>query len=284
MKATSAMQSTGREHFLIGLARAFGGAIFFSLPLLMTMEMWQLGFSMGRGRLLLLMALTLPMLERLSHYSGFEETHSVLEDVKDAIVAFGIGIVASLGILLLFRVIDAGTGLDEAIGKVTLQAIPASIGAILANSQLSGVDAKRRRKVVEERQDEAGYAGQIFLMMAGAVFFAFNVAPTEEMVLIAYRMTAWHALALATVSIALMHAFVFAVNFRGQHDIPEDTPWWSVFVRYSAMGYALSLAVSAYILWTFGRFDDRAFEPFVTLTVVLGFPAGLGAAAARLFL
>jgi hypothetical protein len=31
--------------FLVGLGRAFGGALIFSLPMLMTMEMWWLGFS-----------------------------------------------------------------------------------------------------------------------------------------------------------------------------------------------------------------------------------------------
>jgi len=31
--------------FLVGLARAFAGAILFSFPILMTMEMWSLGFA-----------------------------------------------------------------------------------------------------------------------------------------------------------------------------------------------------------------------------------------------
>ena len=41
----------------------------------------------------------------------------------------------------------------------------------------------------------AGYGGQLFLMAAGALFLSFNVAPTEEMVLIAYMMSTWHLLA-----------------------------------------------------------------------------------------
>ena len=44
-----------REHF-IGVARAFGGALFFGLPLLMPMEMWWLGFVMDRFRLALFVA------------------------------------------------------------------------------------------------------------------------------------------------------------------------------------------------------------------------------------
>jgi uncharacterized membrane protein len=40
--------------------------------------------------------------------------------------------------------------------------------------------------------------------------------------------------------------------------------------------------VSAYVLWTFGRFDDHAVTRMVMQAVVLGFPASIGAAAARL--
>ena len=55
------------ERYAIGLARAFGGAIIFGIPLLMTMEMWWLGFAMGRGRLLLLMTFALAVLVGLSY-------------------------------------------------------------------------------------------------------------------------------------------------------------------------------------------------------------------------
>ncbi|UXN76173.1 TIGR02587 family membrane protein (plasmid) [Devosia sp. A8/3-2] len=57
-----------------GLGRAFGGALVFSLPMLMTMEMWDLGFAMERWKAVLLLAASLPMLMFLSHYSGFERT------------------------------------------------------------------------------------------------------------------------------------------------------------------------------------------------------------------
>ena len=42
--------------FLVALARAFAGALIFGLPLLMTMEMWALGFYMEPLRLALFLA------------------------------------------------------------------------------------------------------------------------------------------------------------------------------------------------------------------------------------
>jgi uncharacterized membrane protein len=50
------------------------------------------------------------------------------------------------------------------------------------------------------------------------------------------------------------------------------------------VGYLIALLVSAYVLWTFGRFEDTAWLIYLRQTVVLGFPAALGAAAARLIL
>ena len=121
-------------------------------------------------------------------------------------------------------------------------------------------------------------------MAFGALFLAFNIAPTEETMLIAYTMSSWHVVALAATSLVVMHAFVYALEFTGQEPIPAGTPAWSVFLRFTVAGYAVALLVSAYVLWTFGRLDDTAWTERVSTVLVLGFPAAVGAAAARLIL
>ena len=70
-----------------GLARAAGGALLFAFPLLMTMEMWQLGFSMERSRLLVFLLLSLPFLLGLSYYVGFEPTFRLKDEVLDALAS-----------------------------------------------------------------------------------------------------------------------------------------------------------------------------------------------------
>ncbi|HEY0969965.1 MAG TPA: TIGR02587 family membrane protein [Gemmatimonadales bacterium] len=264
--------------FLIGLARAFAGAMLFALPLLMTMEMWQLGFYMDRWRLVLLLVVQLPLLVGLSHMSGFEPTFDLREDAVDACAALAVGFVSSAALLAVMGVVTRGMSADEMIGKVALHSVPASIGALLAQSQLGGEEH-------EEEKEERGssYWGELFLMMVGALFFAFNLAPTEEMILIAYKMSDWQVLLLAAISLAAIHGFVYAVGFAGQEQIHVGGPV-SAFFRLSVVGYAIALVVSAYVLWTFGRFDGNALEPAVVATFVLAFPASLGAAAARLVL
>ncbi|RYD81808.1 MAG: TIGR02587 family membrane protein [Verrucomicrobiaceae bacterium] len=265
--------------FARSLARASGGAVIFSLPILMTMEMWWLGFHMDRLKLVLLILVMVPLLTGLSFHSGFEETFNWKEDLSDGLIAYAIGFLIGTLILALFGVITTGMSPSEIVGKISIQAIPGSIGAILAQSQL-----KAKSPEEERREEQGGYGAEIFHMLAGAIFLALNVAPTDEMVLIAYQMSPWHGIALLLLSLLVMHAFVYAVEFHGQAAIPEGGTHPGVFLKFTVVGYALCLLVSAYMLWTFGRTEGMPITQIVMTTVVLGFPAAIGAAAARLIL
>ena len=272
------------RHFAIGLARAFGGAIIFGLPLLMTMEMWWLGFTMDPMRLALLVVLTVPLLVGLSHVSGFEETFGARDDILDAFVAYVVGFAVGAGVLALFGVIRPGMPTEQVISKIALQAVPGSMGALLAQSQFGPASDEADDEEAEERRRPSGYWSQLFLMSAGALFLAFNVAPTEEMQLIGYLMDPKRVLVMIALSLAIMHAFVYALEFTGQEVIPPGTPFWSEFLRFTVVGYIIALLISAYVLWTFGRLDDTGWEERITGILVLGFPAAIGAAAARLIL
>jgi putative integral membrane protein (TIGR02587 family) len=277
--AHDASSSDANKNYAIGLGRAFGGAIIFAIPLLMTMEMWWLGFYMGRGRLLLFIIINFGILIGLSYFAGFEKTFSWKEDVMDALAAFAVGVITSAAMLAILAVITLDMTWGEIVGKVALQSVPASIGAMLGRKQLG---AEQDLQAEEERKREAGYGGELFLMLAGALFLAFNVAPTEEMVLIAFQMTPWHALALGLVSIILLHMLVYAVGFSGQEIPPEGGTFLSTFLHFTLAGYGIALLVSLYVLWTFSRIEGVALAEIANMVVVLGFPAALGAATARL--
>lgn len=265
--------------FLRGLARAYGGALLFALPLFMTMEMWWLGYYMSRYRLLLLLLCALPLLIGLSYHSGFRETFSLREDAVDAAVAYAVGSSASLLILLIASVISTHDSLREIAGKTVLQAIPGSMGAMLAQSQMGdpGKDQSRPSR-------PPTYAGELFIMGAGAIFMALNIAPTEEIVVIAQRTSAWQAAAMVVLSLAVLHGFVFAMRFRGHAEAPPGTPGWNLFLRFSVVGYAIVLLLSMCMLWLFGRLDGLSALAAWLMVIVLAIPASIGAAAARLIL
>lgn len=279
-KAPAATIETNRT--LRDFARAAGGALVFSLPMLMTMEMWWLGLALDRARLLVLFLTTLPLLFVLSRQIGFETTAGWREDALDTAIALGISAVVSFGLLALFGTITLHTPLDEVIGKVAIQMVPAAIGAMLARSQFGAGSGDKDD--VDAGPKEETYGGELFLMAVGALFLGFNVAPTEEMMLISFQMSAWHGLALVILSVALMHGFVFAVGFAGGSEQSPDEPWWSPFIRLTLPGYVVALSMSLYLLWIFSRLDGLSPEGIVMATVVLVFPSAIGAAAARLIL
>lgn len=272
---------TMRTHQSFGraLARALAGAILFSFPLLMTMEMWWMGIYLDRARLLLLLVLTLLLLLPLSYFVGFERTGGTSEDALDAIVAFGVGAVAAALMLILFGIITLAMPLNEIVGKIAIQTVPASIGAILARGQLGS-----GQKDLEDKQRRAGYPGQLFIMVAGAIFLAFNVAPTDEMLLIAFKMTYLQALSLILLSILALHAFVYALDFRGSEQAPAGMKFGWLLISHSVAGYGIAVVVSLYVLWTFGRTDGASLTQIAMMTTVLGFPAALGAASARIII
>lgn len=255
------------------LGRAFGGALLFSLPLLMTMEMWWFGFSLHPARLALFLLTAVPMLVGLAYYAGFSHRHHGLAHaLLDTFVALAVGYVTAAILLTVMAILEPAGPLRHSVGQIALQAVPGAMGALLARRQLSSGRG-------EGDEGEARYPGELFLMVAGALFLALNVAPTEEMILIAYRMTPWHAVALMLVSLAVMHAIVYSAGFAGQEEQGQPV---TAFVHYTLAGYGLVLLVSVYVLWVFGRTDGHGFREMIDAAVVLAFPGALGAAAARL--
>ncbi|QTC92805.1 TIGR02587 family membrane protein [Brevundimonas goettingensis] len=260
--------------YLRDLGRAFAGALVFNIPLLMTMEMWEQGVVMDRWRLLAFIAGGLPLLYGLAWYAGFSRTRGPVSDLLDTGVALAVGFITASALLILFGVVEWDVSPHEAVGMVALQAVPGAMGALLARRQLSG-----SRDEGAGDEEEASYGGELFLMAAGALFFALNVAPTEEMILIAYKATPLHILALIVTSIVLLHLIVFNAGFAGQEE--ADRPL-TAFFHFTLPGYAVSLGISLFALWVFGRIEGHGLEGVVQTMVVLGFPASIGAAAARL--
>ncbi|OAV49029.1 hypothetical protein A6U98_12290 [Rhizobium sp. WYCCWR10014] len=289
MSVATTREDFNSSKFFAGIARGIAGALLFALPMFMTMEMWELGFYMDRGRLFLLLIVNIPLLVILSDRIGFERTSTWRQAIRDASIAYGLGVLGSALILIVMGVLKYDQSPHEIIGIIAIQAIPASIGAMLGRSQLGGQsddddDAKEVDSDDPVQERETTYAGELFLMAVGALFLNLNVAPTEEMILLSYKMTPWHGLLMIAASLAVMHGFVYALSFKGSHDLAEGTPSWHAFVRFTLPGYVIAGLISAYCLWTFHRTDDIGSTQILMAVVVLSFPGAIGAAAARLIL
>ena len=273
MTAAAMIDLRKERAYVRDLARAFAGALVFNIPLLMTMEMWEQGVTMERWRLLTFILAGLPLLYGLAYYAGFSTRRGFRNDMLDTAVALAVGFVTASVLLILFGVVQWNAPPHEAIGMVALQAVPGAMGALLARRQLS------RDGGGDTDEDEASYLGELFLMAAGALFFALNIAPTEEIILIAYKATALHVLALIALSLLLLHLIVFNAGFAGQEE--ADHPLHA-FMHFTLPGYAIALGISLFALYVFGRTDGLSVQGVAQIAIVLGFPAAIGAAAARL--
>lgn len=260
--------------------RAAGGALIFSLPMLMTLELWEFGGHLEPIRLLALLLTALPLLVLLARQIGFETSNRWRDELLDALIALGIaGIIAAV-LLMLFGVINRATPRNEAAGLIVLQMIPGAIGALLARSEF-GADPE------DEDEDGPGdetYAGELFLMAVGALFLGLSIAPTDEVMLITFSMAPWQVLVLVLLTLALMHGFVFAVGFAGGSAPGPDHRAGSAFIRFTLPGYVIALAISLFLLWAFARTEGVNPDTIAVAAVVLAFPSAIGAAAARLVL
>ena len=266
--------ATTNAAYAVALARAFAGALIFGLPLLLTMEMWQLGFEADPRRLTLFLLVDLALLYGLSRVAGFEESHNWLDDLLDVFAAFFVAAVVAALLLSLIGVMEAGQPLREIVGKIAVQAVPLSFGAMIGAKLLGEGDA-----IEEQEHWRRSYSGSLFLMLAGALFVSFTVAPTEEVYLIAYLVSGWQSLALIALSIVLLHVTVFNLGLPHQGRRKTSGPASSL-LRFTLPGYAIAVLASVFILWTFGRLDG-AFDEAAATVAVLALPGAVGAAIAR---
>lgn len=265
-----------RGDFAQGLGRAFGGALIFSLPMFLTIELWWLGFYLDRLRLMALLVLMFPVLVGVSHFRGFQPTFGWKDDLIDACVAYSVGFTTAAVILPVFSVLQTGMSFNEIIGKMAIQAIPASMGALLARSQFrSGPQQGMTRQ-------PHNYGGKIFLAAVGALYMALNLAPTQEMTLLAQKISWRQAMILLGLSLVVMQAFTYAID--RQHAASTPVPLTTSFFSYTVTGFAVALVIGLYMLWSFSRTDGLAVEQIVREVLVLGFPVAVGAAASRLIL
>jgi len=260
-------------------ARGVAGGLLFSLPLLYTMEVWWAGFTSHPWRLAAYVAATFVLLNGYNYFVGLRRDSCLSEVVLDSVEEMGLGLVVSLVILWLLGRVTTGMPLAEVVGKTTIEAMTVAVGVSVGTAQLGGGEEDKGMR----GGSDGGFGRQVVVALCGAVLFAANVAPTEEIVMIAVEVSSWRLLGLSALSLALAALILYYSEFAGSKKHVRFDRHHDVAVG-SVVTYAVALAVSAAILLFFGRFDGQSLAVCVAQTVVLGVAATLGASAGRLLL
>ncbi len=257
------------------------GGLLFSLPLLFTMEVWQAGFTMPPHRQLAYVLLALVLLLGYNRYAGLHPDSTWAEVAIDSIEEMGIGLLLSAAVLLLIGRLRPGQDLGEMVGRTVVEAVTVAIGVSVGTAQLGGNGGGRKPGM--DRGDGVSFAGQLTLALCGAVLFAANVAPTEEIVVVGLEMPGAQLAVLGVATMVLGALVLYYSDFRGARRWTERDGFGSV-LRGTVITYAVGLGASAVILWLFGRFDGAGPRAIVGQTVALGVASTLGASAGRLLL
>lgn len=272
------------------IVRAACGGMLFGVPLLYTMEVWWVGSSSDPWLLLAVLAVTFGVVVLLNRTSGFRSTRDVRmsDSLKDAVEALAIGLLCVFAILVLIRQITGRTPLDEALGKIVYEATPFVIGVGMASHFLRG-----DRTTGDDEDSDADASGDdrginatladVGATLLGAVFIAFNIAPTDEIPMITAAMSPAWLCALIGVSLLLSYGIVFAAGFGSQQQRRQQPGVIQHPVTETVFCYLLALLASVAMLWFFQRWNSGdPFDMVLQQAVVLALPAAIGGAAGRL--
>jgi putative integral membrane protein (TIGR02587 family) len=276
--------------------RGIAGGILFSLPLLYTMEVWWAGFSIHPWRLVAAVLTTLVLLLGYNRYAGLRSDAGMLEVVIDSIEELGIGLVIATTVLWLLGRIRSDMPVSEIAGKIIVESLIVAIGVSVGTAQLGGGNGDDADTGMESTDGasspasqeqvtggEASFLGQLALSFCGAVLIAANVAPTEEIIMLAVEIEPWRLFGLALFSITLSTLILYFSDFKSTRRLRSNRGFLAVF-RSAIITYAVALVTSAMLLWFFGSFAGFAPSTCLAETIVLGVAAVLGASAGRLLL
>ena len=274
-------------------ARGIAGGLLFSLPLLYTMEVWWAGFNSHPLRLFLYVIATYILLIGYNYFGGLRHDTGWADVLIDSVEELGLGLLLSAAMLLVLGRVTFDMPASEFIGKIIIEAMTVAIGVSVGTAQLGGGEdgdtgtgnegAAAKTRAGGATKDKIHFGGQVVIALCGAVLFAANVAPTEEVVLIASEISSWNLLGLALLSIALGALILFYSDFIGARRFAHTGGVIAVVIG-TVITYSIALIASAGILWFFGRFDGMSLIVCLAETIVLGLAATLGASAGRLLL
>ncbi|WP_048919367.1 TIGR02587 family membrane protein [Rufibacter radiotolerans] len=281
------MQDRTIEESLQEYGRGIIGGLLFSLPMLYTMEVWWTSFHIVPWQLVLYIVVTFVLLLAYNTYAGLRPSASWKEVAIDSVEEMGLGLLLSFLILWLLGRIDLGEmPLERVVYKVVVEAMTVAIGVSVGTAQL-GASGDEEEEQKEEGNEplglqQASTLEAVLLATCAGMLFGANIAPTDEVVMIAASVTPFQLLLLCLASLALSTLVLFYIGFKGAYETPANEKpkllelLWSVSITY-----ATAFCVSAGALWFFGRFNGAGLEFCIAMTVVLAMVSSLGASAGR---
>lgn len=276
------------------LQRSAGGFLF-GVPLLYTVELWSIGSATQPLWLLGALAIgfggvfLITLAETLRRHGTINWRDSIMETVE----VLAIGLVCATISLILIRRLTVLTPLNECLGKVVFEGISFSFGAALSVSLLH---KENGRQIVTRTVSPAEIQGDrprdlrdtladLDATLLGSFIIAFNIAPTDEIQILATAMPSLWLLVIIAASLILSYLIVFAAGFTNQQTRQHQEGWIQRPFSETVVAYLISLGAAVLMLWFFHKLGPRdPWEKWLSDMIILGLPAAIGGAAGRIIL
>ncbi|MBW4683315.1 MAG: TIGR02587 family membrane protein [Microcoleus vaginatus WJT46-NPBG5] len=281
------------ENELDDLIRGICGGFLFGIPLFYTMEVWWIGSFAEPVQRISSLAATFIGVLLLNRTAGFRKSNNIrIKDAAmDSVEAMALGLVCALFTLILLREITFDTPWREILGKVIFEGMPFSIGVGLARSLLSGdrnqaqydQDAHSQSQKKPEQANFNPTVLDLSATLLGATFLAFNIAPTDEVPMLAAAISPPWLLAIIAASLLISYGIVFQAGFTSENVRRQQKGLFQRPMSETITAYLLSLLAAALLLAFFHTLTFKdPWQLWLSHTLVLGLPATIGGAAGRL--
>ncbi|MEM8779277.1 MAG: TIGR02587 family membrane protein [Cyanobacteria bacterium P01_G01_bin.49] len=275
------------------IIRGASGGFLFGIPLLYTMEVWQIGSEIDSSLTLLILLITYVTVFSLNRIEGFRrhKRDSLIDAILESIEALAIGFVCSSATLILLQRITITTPLEEILGKTIFETVPFAIGAALARLLLSGEPTKPlsengsfSQKSHNQNQIKVNDTlADISASLMGTMIIAFSIAPTDEVRNLAVSASPPWLLAIVISSLLISYMIVFTAGFTNQRKRQKQRGFFQTPETETIISYLIALIASALMLWFFQRLNfEMTWFLWLQNTIILGLPAAIGGAAGRI--
>jgi|AntRauTorckE6833_2_1112554.scaffolds.fasta_scaffold08637_3 putative integral membrane protein (TIGR02587 family) len=252
-----------------------GALLVLGVALTYTTETWWLGLQVSTLHLVAYVVLGLALVVLVTRTVGFrdedddEAGHSPFW-VEFTEVVFQ-SLFAGYGMLFLLGVVSLDDPTSLVVRTGLVHVVPLAFGASLANELLGGDQTE-----VSER----AFPGNLAVFAIGAVFVGGPIAPTGEVGVLASRAGWLRVAAVLVVTLLVAYVMLYVLEFRGQSRRLEgrSRAW---LIGQTCLVYAVAVLVGFALLMATNDLAKNPMSTWVQQTVVLAFPASVGAGGAR---
>jgi putative integral membrane protein (TIGR02587 family) len=253
-----------------------GALLILGLSFAYTVETWWLAVEARPIRLIAFVVVGLALVVPITRSVGFRSDDGPDRSpvwVESAEVVFQ-GFLMGFVTLVLLGILEPGDPPGVIARTGLVHAVPLAFGAALANEFLSGE---------QEEIPEVAFPRSLGVFAMGAVFLSAPIAPTDEVAVLAARVGWLQVGAIQIATLLVTYLILFELEFRGQE---ARVTRFSLRRRLgqACMLYAVGLVTAAGMLVAVADAGSVPLATAVRRTIVLGFPAGIGASAARVVL